>query len=168
MHVKPLGQSLVQSKFLIEVSFPVSGEQINENINKTLLTLDTSLPSSFCFKPQNHIHRLFILNQKKVLNLIALQFWIIVSVHTWRGASLLAQIVKNLPATQETQVLSRVGSSSGDGYGNPLQNSCLENSMDRGAWQATVYFPFPLYSPWNRKSPTRLSDFHFHSSSPYF
>ena len=63
MHVKPLGQSLVQSTFLIEVSFPVSGEQINENINKTLLTLDTSLPSSFCFKPQNHIHRLFILNQ---------------------------------------------------------------------------------------------------------
>ena len=25
------------------------------------------------------------------------------------------------------------------GYGNPLQYSCLENPMDRGAWQATVY-----------------------------
>lgn len=49
----------------MEVSVPisVSGKQINENINKTLLTLDTSLPSSFCFKLQNHIHRLFILNQ---------------------------------------------------------------------------------------------------------
>ena len=26
----------------------------------------------------------------------------------------------------------------GEGNGNPLQHSCLENSMDRGAWQATV------------------------------
>jgi len=25
------------------------------------------------------------------------------------------------------------------GYGNPLQYSCLENAMDRGAWQATVH-----------------------------
>ena len=28
---------------------------------------------------------------------------------------------------------------SGEGHGNPLQNSCLENPMDRGAWQATVH-----------------------------
>ena len=27
----------------------------------------------------------------------------------------------------------------GEGYANPLQYSCLEKSMDRGAWQATVY-----------------------------
>ena len=27
----------------------------------------------------------------------------------------------------------------GEGNGYPLQNSCLENSMDRGAWQATVH-----------------------------
>ena len=26
-----------------------------------------------------------------------------------------------------------------EGHGNPLQYSCLENSMDRGAWQATVH-----------------------------
>ena len=30
------------------------------------------------------------------------------------------------------------GGSPGEGNGNPLQHSCLENSMDRGAWQATV------------------------------
>ena len=29
--------------------------------------------------------------------------------------------------------------SSGGGHSNPLKYSCLENSMDRGAWQATVY-----------------------------
>ena len=32
-----------------------------------------------------------------------------------------------------------LGSSSGEGNGNPLQYSCLENSMDRGAWRATVH-----------------------------
>ena len=31
------------------------------------------------------------------------------------------------------------GRSSGEGYGNPLQCSCLENPMDRGPWQATVH-----------------------------
>ena len=31
------------------------------------------------------------------------------------------------------------GRSSGEGYGNPLQYSCLENSMDGGAWWATVH-----------------------------
>ena len=32
-----------------------------------------------------------------------------------------------------------LGSSSGEGNGNPLWYSCLENPMERGAWQATVH-----------------------------
>ena len=32
-----------------------------------------------------------------------------------------------------------LGRSPGDGKGHPLQYSCLENSMDRGAWQITVH-----------------------------
>ena len=32
-----------------------------------------------------------------------------------------------------------LGRSPGEGSGNPLQYSCLENSMDRGAWWATVH-----------------------------
>ena len=32
-----------------------------------------------------------------------------------------------------------LGRSPGGGHGNPLQYSCLENSIDRGAWQATVH-----------------------------
>ena len=35
--------------------------------------------------------------------------------------------------------IPRLGRSSGEGNGNPLQYSCLENSMDRGAWGATVH-----------------------------
>ena len=48
-------------------------------------------------------------------------------------------MVKNLPAMQEIWVLSLGKELSGEGNGNPLQYSCLENSMDRGDWEATVY-----------------------------
>ena len=49
----------------------------------------------------------------------------------------------------------------GEGNGNPLQYSCLENPMDGGAWQATVHGV--------AKSQTWLSNFtfHFSSASPY-
>ena len=48
-------------------------------------------------------------------------------------------MVKNLPAKQETQVQSLGWEDPGEGNGNPLQYSCLENPMDKGAWQATVH-----------------------------
>ena len=35
--------------------------------------------------------------------------------------------------------IPRLGRSPGEEHGNPLQYSCLENPMDRGAWQATVH-----------------------------
>ena len=51
-------------------------------------------------------------------------------------------MVKNpLPGAGDTRDVSSVsglGRSPGVGNGNPLQYSCLENSMDRGAWRATV------------------------------
>ena len=47
-----------------------------------------------------------------------------------------------------------LGRSSGEGNGNPLQYSCLDNPMDGGALQATVHGV--------TKSRTRLSDFQFH------
>ena len=96
-------------------------------------------------------------------------------------AFLVAQMVKNPPATRETWVPSldwedplekRKATHSSilawriqwtvqsirEGNGNPLQYSCLENPMDRGAWWAAVHAV--------AKSRTRLSDFtftfHFH------
>ena len=52
-----------------------------------------------------------------------------------------AQIVKNLPPMQETQVQSLGWEDplEKDLATNPLQFSCLENSIDRGAWQAVVH-----------------------------
>ena len=46
-----------------------------------------------------------------------------------------------------------LGRSPGEGNGNPLQYSCLEISIDRGAWWATVQGV--------AKNWTQLSDFHF-------
>jgi len=36
-------------------------------------------------------------------------------------------------------LIPELGRSPGGGHGNPLQYSCLENPMDRGAWRATVH-----------------------------
>ena len=51
-----------------------------------------------------------------------------------------AQMVKNQSAMQETQV-QPLGQkdSRGEGNGNPLQYSCLENPLDRKTWWATVH-----------------------------
>ena len=59
-----------------------------------------------------------------------------------KWASLMAQLVKNLPANTgdigEVGSTPGLGRSPGVGNGNPLQNSCLENPMDRGDLQAIV------------------------------
>ena len=48
--------------------------------------------------------------------------------------------VKNLPANAENVgSIPGSGRSAGEGNGNTLQYSCLENPMDRGAWCATVH-----------------------------
>ena len=50
--------------------------------------------------------------------------------------------VKNLPASagdlRDVGLIPGSGGSSGGGHGNPLQDSCMENSMDRGAGWDTV------------------------------
>ena len=59
------------------------------------------------------------------------------------GASQVTLVVKNPPANaREARNLSSIpgwGRSPGEGIGNLLQYSCLENSTDRGAWQAIVH-----------------------------
>ena len=48
--------------------------------------------------------------------------------------------VKNLPDNAgDTGLIPGSGRSPREGNGNPLQYTCLENSMDRGAWQAVVH-----------------------------
>ena len=48
--------------------------------------------------------------------------------------------IKNLPANAgDAGSIPGLGRFPGGGHGNPLQYSCLENPMDRGAWHAAVH-----------------------------
>ena len=50
------------------------------------------------------------------------------------------QMIKNLPANAgDAGLIPGSGRSPGEGNGNPLYCSCLENPMDRGAWRAAVH-----------------------------
>ena len=52
-------------------------------------------------------------------------------------------VVKNPPANagdiRDAGLIPGLGRSPGGRHGNPLQYSCLQNPMDRGAWGATVH-----------------------------
>ena len=58
-------------------------------------------------------------------------------------ASQVALVVKNSPTSAgdpgDVTLIPGLGKSPGKGNGTPLQNSCLENFMDRGAWLAAVH-----------------------------
>ena len=68
-------------------------------------------------------------------------------------------MVKNLPANAADEAyvgsIPGLGRFSGEGNGNPLPYSCLENSMDRRAWQPTV-------PPWGSKEPNMTEQTHKH------
>ena len=86
---------------------------------------------SFFFQPE---FRVFILMTAFFIGKISNCFFFI----AW-----LAVVVKNLPANTEdiryAGLILGLGWSPGGLHGNPLQYSCLENPMDRGAWWATVH-----------------------------
>ena len=66
------------------------------------------------------------------------------------GGAVVMNPLADAGATGDMGSIPGSGKSPGGGHGNPLQYSCLENPMDRGAWQATVYGV--------TKNWTRLSD----------
>ena len=62
----------------------------------------------------------------------------------------MAQWVKNLPAMQKVHagymgLIPGLGRSHGAGNGNPPQHCCLENPMDKGAWQASICWVARVY-----------------------
>ena len=74
----------------------------------------------------------------------------------------MALVVKNLPANageaRDSGSIPESGRSPGGGHGNPLQYSCLENPVDRGARWATVHGV--------TESQTRLKQLSIHACSP--
>ena len=101
------------------------------------------LPLELPFQPWFHVNPLdhyFILFMTKN-SIVYLSIYLSRSTLLWD--SLVAQIVKNLPAMQETWIWSLgQGRSPGEGNGNPLQYSCLGNPMDwswgRKSWHDCV------------------------------
>ena len=76
---------------------------------------------------------------------------------------LVAQRLKRLPVSAHNAgnlgSIPGSGRSPGEGNGHPLQYSCLENPMDRGAWWAAVHGV--------AKSQTQLNDFTCHAMKTY-
>ena len=81
------------------------------------------------------------------------------TVYIYIWASQVALVVKNPPAKgrdkRDPGFIPGLQRSPGGGHGNPLQCSCLENPMDRGAWWVTVYGV--------AKSRTRLKSLNMHT-----
>ena len=61
--------------------------------------------------------------------------------------------------------------SPGGGNGNPLQYSCLDNPMDRGAWRVTgqgVTQTWPQLSDWAKRTPRRRGPYHWEQLKAHF
>ena len=75
-------------------------------------------------------------------------------------ASQVALVIKKLPAnagaTKDAGLIPGSGRSPGEGNGNPLQYSCLENPTDGEAWRATVH-------AWDCKKSDMTASEHSHS-----
>ena len=106
----------------------------------------------FCYHCKDHIH--FLLTEMKLILLLVSVYsimveylWItkltFVTIHGCKGASHVVLVVKNPSAgAGDIRVSGSIPGwrrSPGGGHSNPLQYSCLENSIDRGAWRATVH-----------------------------
>ena len=59
--------------------------------------------------------------------------------HGFPGSSVVKNMSANAEDSGDTDSISGLGRSSGEGNGNPLQCSCFENPMGRGVWQATIH-----------------------------
>ena len=78
-------------------------------------------------------HRVMVTQLEAAFRICTLVIW----------ASQVVLVVKNLPANagdvRDTGSVPGLRRSPGEGNGDLLQYSCLENPMDRGAWRATVH-----------------------------
>ena len=81
-------------------------------------------------------------------------FFVMLNVNMgFPGGTLVRNVLANAGDSGEAGWTPRSGKSPGVGHGKLLQYSCLENSMDRGTWQATVHGV--------AKSQTQLNNCHF-------
>ena len=100
------------------------------NVFKSWFSLD--------IRPLDFLNLLPSFSKRFSIGIVAI-YWLS-SLFLYLRASWVAQMVKNIPVIQDTCVRSLGQEDSpGEVHGNPLQYSCLEKSMDRGAWQAWIH-----------------------------
>ena len=92
--------------------------------------------------------------------LILSLYWPTISSAVWYWASQVVLVIKNLPANavdiRDVCSIPGLGRSTGEGNGNPLWYSCLENPMNRGAWQATDHAVARVGHDLATKPPPRM------------
>ena len=150
-HQAPLSMEFSRQEYYWNgLPFPSPGDLPHPGIKPRFHTLQANFTNwatreattTACIVNNHYEHFLLLLLQFNAKRTGAKKNW----------ASLMAQMVKNLPAMQETWVQS-LGWEDALEKGmatHPLQYSCLENSMDRGAWRPTVC--------WFAKSRTQMSN----------
>ena len=132
-----------------ELSAPESSRWVN--FDGAVLTVAESLQQE-----GQWVHGAVLLRQHVVVSLLFLYLiFMTCSEYTW-GFSGGLDGKESVCNAGDLGSIPGLGRSPGGGNGNPLQYSCLENSMDRGAWQATVHGV--------AKNQTRVTDQQFHYS----
>ena len=113
-----------------------SSEKLGQVPQSELAYPSFSSPQGFLIVTCVHILSTFYVEALNWLKSFSFGIYIwLILITSW-----VAQMEKNLPAMQETWVPSLgLEDSPGEGHGNPLQYSRLENPMDRGTWQATIH-----------------------------
>ena len=123
---------LPKSKHLL-ISWLQSPSAVNLEPNKIKSVTVSTVSPSIChevMQPDAMIWVLWVLSFKPAFSLSSFTF----------GTSLLAEMVKGSAYNVgDLGLIPGLGRSPGEGNGNPLQYSCLENPMDGGAWWATVH-----------------------------
>ena len=74
------------------------------------------------------------------------------------GSTVVKNPLANAENKGDTGLIPGLGRSRGEWNGNPLQYSCLENSMDRGAWRATVHRVAKSWSQMNTHTHTHTQE----------
>ena len=85
-----------------------------------------------CFKTD-------LLSNYEMNNLVHMSFCTCTDIHDFPAGAAVKNPPANAQEARDTGLIPGSGRSPGEGNGNPLQYSCLENPMDRGAWQAAVH-----------------------------
>ena len=132
----------VQGLLFETIYFSIKSNAANNLVHVIYISLS---PSTFIIQDRflqaislDQIAQAFLFYQLKLINFSKLAT---VDTHYW--TSHVVQVVKNSPANsgdlRDVCLIPGLGRCPRGGHGNPLQYSCLDNSMDRGAWRATVH-----------------------------